>query len=798
MIDPNAPTTDGSPRSATVDGMPERIGPYRILESLGQGGMGRVLLGESDVPKRRAAIKLLLGDVLSADVFERFRREMDALAKLEHPNIARLFEAGSLTQGDRTEPWYAMEFVDGMPLDAYVAHHHLAPPAVLRLVAQIARALHYAHQRGVIHRDIKPANIMVGKDGVPKLLDFGIARLIDDDASGVRTRFGQILGTLAYMSPEQLGSAAHVDVRSDVYALGVVLYQLLTGDLPLEISTTSLLDAIRELAEGKRVPLSERRPAMRGELELIVDTASHRDLDRRYDSAASFANDLDNFLLLRPLTARRASVGYLAQKFVRRNPWLVAAIALTAVALIGATTVSIISAQQARTSEAKAQARAEQLATVNRFMRDVLEQADPSNPAGGSPTMKDALIGADAAFAALPADPSLRGAVGELLAAAWNGSGDSARALKYAEDALVALQPSQIADSEAMLSLERTRIIALNELGKNDLALQAIDALLVRAAARHGPNSNAVIKLKAEKMVTLSYLRRAPEGVAIGEALLKDHSAQFASMGGFELATVRRNTAILMRQSGRLKEALAIHQQSWNEALAAGTSRHPKSLFDLHSMAMVQGRLGQAELALTHFREAAKLRTEVLGDRHPATINSELSVVGVLSQLDRPQDAIVIAETVLPRAKAVFGESHLAYSGGLNNYGSALEDSGKILEAEDAFNQAIRNTEAQRGVSPDSLRYRNNLAKLMFAQKRLPEARQAYDTILEYAASQLSAGDLTLAEYRANAAHVALMQGRKNDAFVLLKLALPELEKQLPADDKALIKAREEFERAKP
>ncbi len=797
MIDPNAPTTDGTPRTATVDGMPERIGPYRILESLGQGGMGRVLLGESDVPKRRAAIKLLLGGALSADMFERFRREMDALAKLEHPNIARLFEAGSLTQGDRTEPWYAMEFVNGMPLDAYVLHHQLAPPAVLRLVGQIARALHYAHQRGVIHRDIKPANIMVSQDGVPKLLDFGIARLIDDDASGVRTRFGQIIGTLAYMSPEQLGSAAHVDVRSDVYALGVVLYQLLTGDLPLEISTTSLLDAIRELAEGKRVPLSERRPAMRGELELIVDTASHRDLDRRYDSAASFANDLDNFLMLRPLSARRASIGYLAQKFVRRNPGLVAAMALVALALIAATTISLISAQQARIAQAQAEARAVQLATVNRFMRDVLEQADPSNPAGGSPTMKDALIGADAAFAALPPDPSLRGAVGELLAAAWNGSGDHERALQYAEGALSALKPSQGADSEAMLSLERARIIALNELGKNDLALQAIDALLVRATAQYGANANAVIKLKAEKMVTLSYLQRAPEGVVIGEALLKDHSTQFANMGGFELATVRRNTALLMRQSGRLQEALAIHQQSWNEAIAAGTSRHPKSLFDLHSLAMVQGRLGQAELALRNFREAAKLRTEVLGDRHPATINSELSVVGVLGQLNLPADAIKIAEIVLPRAKAVFGDSHMAYLGGLNNYGLALEDAGNIQAAEAAFNDAIMGAEATTGVSPGSLRFRFNLAKLLTEQKRLEQAQTAYEFILLHARTKFTDSDLSLADFRAGAAQLALLQGQKADAAALFALALPEMEKQLPADDKGLIKAREGFARAK-
>jgi eukaryotic-like serine/threonine-protein kinase len=791
MIDPNAVTSDGGPMLVGVSGIPAQIGPYRIIELLGQGGMGRVLLGESSVPKRKAAIKLLLGETLSSDMFARFRREMDALAKLEHPNIARLFEAGSLTQADRIEPWYAMEFVDGMPLDAYVNQHKLEPPAVLRLVAHIARALHYAHQRGVIHRDIKPANILVNKEGVPKLLDFGIARLIDDDGSSVRTRFGQIIGTLAYMSPEQLSSAAHADVRSDVYALGVVLYELLSGGLPLKISTTSLLDAIRDLAEGKRVPLSERKPAMRGELELIVDTASHRDLNQRYDSAASFANDLDNFLLLRPLSARRASVGYLAQKFIRRHPALVAGIALMLLTLIGATAISLVSAKQARIAQRQAEASAAQLLAVNRFMREMLEQADPSNPAGGSPTMRDALIGADAAFAALPADPELRSAVAELLAAAWNGSGDHERALQYAEQAITALKTLRHEDDESVLALERARIIALNELGKYDLALASIDRLLTLASAKYGADAMPVLKLKSEKMVTLSYLQRAPEGVAIGEALLRDHTPEFAALGGFELSSLRRNTALLMRQTGRLKEALAIHQQSWNAALAAGTSRHPKSLFDLHSMAMSQGRLGQLEQALNNFREAARLRTEVLGDRHPATINSELSVVGVLGQLNRPAEAIKIAEAVLPRAKAVMGETHMAYLGGLNNYGLALEASDNVAAAEAAFTQAISMSEAAAGITPNSLRFRGNLAKLWIATKRLPEARDAYAVILKAATEKLTPTDLALAEYRATAGQLALLQARKPDAVQLLELAIVEMEKQLPADDKALAKTRE-------
>ena len=328
-IDQTAETQVGASKAATAfEDLPDQIGAYRIIELLGKGGMGMVLLGESEQPKRRVAIKLMLTSQIDVDALKRFRQEMDVLARLEHPGIGRLYEVGSLSIAGSEQPWYAMEYVPGLQLDEYVRRNNLDVKAIFRLVAKIAHALQFAHQKGVIHRDIKPANIIVDEQMQPKILDFGIARLSEPDASGVHTRFGQIVGTLAYMSPEQLSSSANADVRSDVYALGVVLYELLTGELPLKISTTSLIDAIKELAEGKRVSLSSLRPALRGEVELIVDTASNRELSLRYDSAASFAGDLESYLSNRPLKAKRPSFTYIAGKFIRRNPALVAAISL--------------------------------------------------------------------------------------------------------------------------------------------------------------------------------------------------------------------------------------------------------------------------------------------------------------------------------------------------------------------------------------------------------------------------------------------------------------------------------------
>jgi serine/threonine protein kinase len=346
MIDPKADTVDGTQQARQDLALPDYVGPYQILEQIGLGGMGQVLLGESRQPKRRVAIKMMLNEHLDADALGRFAREMDVLARLEHPGIARLFESGTALINGRMQPWYAMEFVDGLPLDTYVQRRQLSVREVLKLVAQIADALQHAHQKGVVHRDIKPSNILVSQEGQCKLLDFGIARLQDADALR-QTRFGQVVGTLAYMSPEQLKSSSDIDVRSDIYALGVVLYELLTGHLPIALSTTSLLEAIRELSEGKRVPMSARNPQLSGEIEWIVDTATQTELKDRYDSAASFRADIENFLSHRPLRAKAPSTFYGARKFIRRNPVLVGATFATALALIGATWLSVESANRA-------------------------------------------------------------------------------------------------------------------------------------------------------------------------------------------------------------------------------------------------------------------------------------------------------------------------------------------------------------------------------------------------------------------------------------------------------------------
>ena len=393
MIDRYAETQDETKLKAGANGdvLPSQIGPYRIIESLGQGGMGQVLLGESEAPRRQAAIKLMLAEGFNSEALARFRREMEVLARLEHPGIARLYEVGSITIAGAEQPWYAMEYVAGLPLDEFVKRGKLGVKDIFALVAKVAHALQFAHQKGVIHRDIKPANVLVDANGQPKILDFGIARLNEPQAQVLaqQTRFGQIIGTLAYMSPEQMSASSNADVRSDVYALGIVLYELLTGELPIKISTTSLLDAIKLLAEGKRKALSELRPNLRGEVELIVNTAVNRELNQRYDSAASFANDLENYLNHRPLKAQKPNFSYVLAKFVRRNRALAAAFTLAIASLFGATAWALIAAKSEAAARKTAERRAAEAQAAIGFINQLFYAIDPAQAQGKQPTVAE-------------------------------------------------------------------------------------------------------------------------------------------------------------------------------------------------------------------------------------------------------------------------------------------------------------------------------------------------------------------------------------------------------------------------
>lgn len=305
-----------------------KVGRYVIDGVLGVGGMGAVYRATQSKPNRRVALKLIRSGVLSARTIQRFDLEAEILGRLQHPNIAQIYEAGIDVQSG--SPYFAMEYVDGQELIRYADAHELTTEQRLRLFVKLCDAIIHAHAKGIIHRDLKPGNVIVSREGEPKVLDFGIARATNEDSPQLtlQTNVGQLVGTLYYMSPEQaVGDTINLDTRSDVYALGVVLFELLTGEIPYQLKGKPLHEAVRIIIETRSRRLSEYSPSLKGDLEIIAQKALEKDKERRYQSVAELRADLQRNLESKPILARPPSVVYLASKFVRRNTRLTIAAA---------------------------------------------------------------------------------------------------------------------------------------------------------------------------------------------------------------------------------------------------------------------------------------------------------------------------------------------------------------------------------------------------------------------------------------------------------------------------------------
>jgi eukaryotic-like serine/threonine-protein kinase len=313
-----------------------RLGDYLVLHALGSGGMGVVYAAQQDRPRRTVAIKVLHRSARRREVAKRFELEAELLGRLQHPGIAQVY---AFHAGDRVIPAYlVMELVPGPPITEFAQAHDLPYMARVALGARVCDAIHHAHERGIVHRDLKPANVLMSDDGQPKILDFGIARAagLDLQLSTIQTLHGQLIGTLAYMSPEQLRGEADLDARSDVYSAGVLIYRLLSGRLPVDLGRVPFAEALRRALEDTPVPLGLTDADLRGPLEQIIGRAMAHDRERRYPTAAAFSADLRAFVEGRPLSIAGAETraGSALGRHARRNPRAISAVAAGVLALI--------------------------------------------------------------------------------------------------------------------------------------------------------------------------------------------------------------------------------------------------------------------------------------------------------------------------------------------------------------------------------------------------------------------------------------------------------------------------------
>ena len=399
----------------------DSIGPFKLVRSIGQGGMGEVFLAQQEEPvKRRVALKIV--NCFSIQHSHRMVLEQQAMARLEHSYVAKLYDAGNTPAG---LPFFAMEFVDGLSLIAFADEHQLSVRQRLELIAKVCEGVHHAHLRGIIHRDLKPSNIMVmaeSESHTPKIIDFGIAKALDPDGKDAiqRTKTGAMLGTPTYMSPEQVSQADQVDLRTDVYALGVICYELLCGQRPFSFSDQSIFEVMhtilhkdppsmarryealsdeerQAIADTRGISPAQLKRTLKGDLHLIIQKATEKDRNRRYPSALDLSSDIQRLLRGEPITAHPPSRSYLLAKFVMRNRLAVISSALIVFSLLLGGLAAVVGYVRAEKALARADSEATRARAINTFLKDMLVSADPRE-LGRDVKVVDVLDGAEQAL----------------------------------------------------------------------------------------------------------------------------------------------------------------------------------------------------------------------------------------------------------------------------------------------------------------------------------------------------------------------------------------------------------------
>jgi non-specific serine/threonine protein kinase/serine/threonine-protein kinase len=665
--------------AAVRDGAnPTKIGRYFIEQQIGEGGMGSVYKAEQREPIRRTvAIKVIKLGMDTRQVIARFESERQALALMDHPNVARVLDAGATETG---RPYFVMEYVEGSPITAFADEQKLTLRQRLELFRQACEAVQHAHQKAIIHRDLKPTNILVTNiDGQPqvKVIDFGVAKAIHQRLTE-RTMFteaGQLMGTPEYMSPEQ-ADALELDTRTDVYSLGVVLYELLTGALPFDPSTlrsagyaeiqriirdvepprpstrlSSLGSEAQEVAQRRQAPLEALEKQLKSELEWIPLKAMRKDCDQRYATAAELSEDIANYLANRPLRAGPESRVYRARKFLRRNKAGVAAAAAMVLLLIAGIIATTRQAIRATRAEARAlEERDNAQATLNFLTNDVLSGATPDN----IPDVKvrDKIIAAMITPAAKRVSENFK-------------------------------------DRPLIESSVRTAIqTVLREIGRSDLALPHAEAALSIRRRLLGEDHPDTITSLHNYATVVQQLGRNAEAEPLEREALERYRRV---LGDDDLRTLEalNNYAGVLWELGRSAEAEPLFKEALERYRRVEGEDHLDTISAMNNYASALQSLGQTSEALPLFKKALEDSGRVLGDDHPSTIHALNNYAGVMRSENRLAEAESLFKQVVERSRRVFGEEHPETLKFLLNYGSILYAMGRFDDAEPVIRQTM-------------------------------------------------------------------------------------------------------------
>jgi eukaryotic-like serine/threonine-protein kinase len=689
-----------------------RIGAYRVLRELGHGGMGTVYLAAraDDQYQKRVAIKVVRG-LDSDQIVRHFRRERQILAALDHPNIARLLDGGTTEDG---LPYFVMERVEGEPIDLFCDERKLSVQERLRLFQGVCAAVQYAHQNLVVHRDLKPKNILVDAQGVPKLLDFGIAKLLNPEISGEAATGTVLAMTPEYASPEQMRGQP-ITTATDVYSLGVVLYELLTGHRPYGRQARDSLELLRAVCEEEperpstAVGRTEQRTLpngvvqtttpetasrtregspeklrrrLRGDLDNIVLMALRKEPRRRYRSVEALSEDIRRYLEGRPVTAHKATVWYRTGKFVRRNALGVGAAAAVFLFAVGFGVVTTVQSHRI----ARERDKAERLAT---FMMDLFKVSDPSEARGNSITAREVLDkGAEKISQELKDEPETRATLMATMGKVYQGLGLYGQAKPLLEEALRLRRqvlgnqhPDVVRSLNDLASVLQSRgeYAAAEPLAREALAM----------GRRHFGNEHPVV---ADSLEGLAWVLFRKGQYAAAEPLARDALAMQRKLLGATAPEVAGSLSVfaaVLAAEGKLGEAEALYRESVAILKKRFGSDHPNVAMKLNDLAVVLFKNGDYAGAETVLREVLAINRKILDKQHPRVANTLNNLAAVLQVAGKYSDAEALYREAISIHRKNLGDSHPNLGTSLGNLAGVLQEQGDFKAAEPLCREAL-------------------------------------------------------------------------------------------------------------
>jgi serine/threonine-protein kinase len=797
-----ADTLDASPEPDARTG--EQVGPYCLDAIVGRGGSGLVYRAEraDGAFDQTVAVKLLAGQRDSQAILDRFAHERQVLADLTHPNVARLYDGGVTEEG---QPYFVMEYVDGTPIDQYCDDHRLSIHERLTLFATVAETVHHAHKNLVVHRDLKPSNVLVTDEGTPKLLDFGIAKVVGEEAPGL-TRTGERWMTPEYAAPEQVQGGA-ITTGTDVYQLGVVLYELLTSHRPYRPDARSVYEIERAVCEDPPTrpstvvtrtagtdddpttpdavsaargtePMALQR-TLRGDLDAIVLKALRKEPAARYASAEALVEDVRRYLEGRPVEAHRGSWVYRTNKFVRRHA---AGVATGGAVLLLVLGFGLFHTHRIATERDRAQHEAETSAQVTNFMVNLFEQSSPFVAPTDTMTLRTFMTKSVEDVESLQGQPALQARLLGTLGKVQQNLGRYAESQSLLERALTTQQrlygDQHRETAASMVSLAWT----LKDLG----AFERADSLLARALFLYRTELEATDSLTAtlyNDRGVIAFEQSRYDAAANWHRRALDLRRQLYPDGAPALAYSLYNLAVTRHEQGALDEAESLYREALDVARTHLPPKHPEITRVLRDLGRLLAESARYEEAAALLNDVISINRDVLGDDHPR-VTTDLNELATLhARSGNPGAAEPLFREALTRRRTQLGASHPYVATSLNNLAYTLKEQGKIDAAIPLYREAVNIADA--GLGPDHVNtalFQYNLGTMLHEQRHFDRAEDLYRTALATLRARLPDNHSRLGDVLSDLGRLHLDTNRPAAAVPLLREGHSIRHDQLGAD----------------